>query len=471
MKVRSAVTTKLEQTLNALSRVENRHFRAWLESSYFNTRTDVLLLYDWLCAHPLEPKEHTFQQVYPDTPFDAQRLRLVMSYLQQLAEQYLAYVEWSSTPGAYETDLVRAVRKRGLEAHFPEALRTAKSVLHRQPLRNTDYYTHWGRLLWEEARFESVRDASAVRYLEALSDHADLAWSIQKLRYLCLHRAQQIVYQSDHALRFRAEVEAIAQQAGWLEVPGVAVWYYCLNMLEQPESPMYFTRFKETLLAEDALFDREEVRDLHLFAVNYCIRRVNVGQRSFFNDIMDFYKDGLRKGYLLDKGQLSRFTYHNIVAAGLQTREFDWVEDFLHRYKSALERSHRESSYSFNKARLEFARKRYDEVLPLLQNSNYHDPLLSLSAKSMALKIYYETGEQDLLHSHLEAMKNYIRRKSTLGYHRTYYLNLVTYTQKLAALDWTDKRKVEQLRQRILQETALTEREWLLEQFTARRAA
>ena len=396
-------------------------------------------------------------------------MRLVMSYLQQLAERFLAYQEWQRTPGTYETDLVRAVRHRGLEGHFAEALKTAKQALDRQPLRNSEYFGRLGLLLWEEARFESVREPSAVRYLAQLSDNADLTWLTQKLRYLCLHRAQQIVYQSDHVLRFRAEAEAMLQHGDLLHTPAVAVWYYCLKMLEEPESTDFFNRFKEPLLAQDALFDTDEIRDLHLFALNYCIRQVNGGRREFFNDIMDFYKDGLRKGYLLDHGVLSRFTYHNIVAAGLQTREFDWVEDFIGRYKNTLERTHRESSYSFNLARLEFTRKRYDVVLPLLQNSNYYDPLLSLSAKAMSLKIYYETGEHELLHSHLEAMKNYIRRKATIGYHRTYYLNLVQFTQKLVMLDWRNASAVARLKEKIATEPALTEREWLLDQLDGRR--
>ncbi len=468
-KTKGTRVTKLEQTISALSKTESRQFRLFLESALFNTRSDVLRLYDWLLGHPLEPREQAFAHVYPDAAFDVQKMRLVMTYLQQLAERFLAYQEWQNTPGAYESDLVRAVRHRGLDGHFAEALKTAKHTLERQPLRNSEYYGRLGLVLWEEARFESVREPSAVRYLEQLSDNADLIWLTQKLRYLCLLRAQQIVYKSDHALRFRAEAEAMLQHTDLLRTPAVAVWYYCLKMLEEPESTDFFSRFKEPLLAEDQLFDTDEIRDLHLFAVNYCIRRANEGQRSFFNDIMDFYKDGLRKGYLLDHGVLSRFTYHNIVAAGLQTREFEWVEDFISRYKNALERTHRDSSYSFNLARLEFTRKRYDVVLPLLQNSNYYDPLLSLSAKAMSLKIYYETAEHDLLHSHLEAMKNYIRRKSTIGYHRIYYLNLVKYTQKLAALNWLDKKEVERLRQKVATETALTEREWLLEQLDGRR--
>ncbi|MCC6412141.1 MAG: hypothetical protein IT270_10810, partial [Saprospiraceae bacterium] len=317
--------TKIEQTISALGKVELRLFRQYLEASFFNKRSDVVQLFDVLVQKGLEPKEETYALLYPGKVFDVQKLRLTMSHLQQLAERFLAYQQWQNTPGACETDLLRAIRHRGLDDHFPDALKSAHKKFEKQPLRNSEYFLRKGLVLWEEARYESVRTPGDVRYLQQLSDNADLIWLTQKLRYLCLHRSQQIVYRSDHTLRFREEVEMMVRGTEHLLVPAVAIWYYCLKMLEEPESTEYFNLFKQPLLAQDQLFDADEIRDLHLFALNYCIRRVNEGQRSFFNDIMDFYKDGLLKGYLIENGILSRFTYHNIVAAGLQTREYDWV--------------------------------------------------------------------------------------------------------------------------------------------------
>lgn len=462
-KTKNKDSPKLEYVIRAMGKVELRNFRHYLESPLFNTRNDVLLLYEWLLDKSLENKAAAYAYIYADAPFDGQKMRLLMSYLQQLAEQYLAYLQWQKTPAAPELQLLKMVRERGLATHFNESLKTTKNMLERQPLRNGDYYIWRGEALWEEARFESEQNPSAKHYLTALSENADLLWAAQKLRYFCLHHAQRNFYKDTEALPLRAEVEEILLKGNLLRAPAVATWYHCLKMLESPAATEHFNQFKQLLLAEDRLFNRDEVHDLHLFALNYCIRRVNEGQRDFNRDIMDFYKDGLQKGYLLENGVLSRFAYHNIVAAGLQTREYDWVERFIGQYKSALERIYRDSAYSFNLARLEFARKRYDVLLPLLQNANYHDPIISLAAKSMALKIYYETGEYDLLDSHLEAMKNYIRRKTTLGYHRAYYLNLVKYTQKLMYLNWLDAKEVAALNDKISEEKTLHERDWLLE--------
>lgn len=462
--------TKLEQTLESISVKEKRRFGEFVASPFFNKREDVARLYGWLQqGKPLEPREQVFRHLYPKIAFDRQKLALTMSRLQRLAEQFLAYQHWRGKQSAFEIDLLQVFRHRGLELHFEETLRTAKSTLEQQPLRNADYYASRRQLMWEEARFGQKKNATDLKILSRLSDNADVLWVTQKLHYLCLHRTQQVLYKSREEFRLSREVEEILLKYGLLEVPTVLIWYYCLKMLENPDSQAFFAKFKQPLLEQGHLFDASEIRDLFLFAINYCIRQVNEGHTSFFHDIMDFYKNGLSKGYLLENGVLSRFTYHNIVAAGLQTLEFEWVEDFIARYKNALERTYRESSYSFNLARLEFKRKRYDDALRLLQHTNYYDPLLSLAARTMSLKIYYETGEFDLLDSHLEALKNYIRRKTSLGYHRANYLNLVRYTRKLISINRSDKAEVESLKRKVMAEPVLTEREWLLEQLADKR--
>ncbi|MBK6995428.1 MAG: hypothetical protein IPH31_11055 [Lewinellaceae bacterium] len=80
----------------------------------------------------------------------------------------------------------------------------------------------------------------------------------------------------------------------------------------------------------------------------------------------------------------------------------------------------------------------------------------------MQLKIFYESGEFDLLESHLKGMKNYIKRHTSIGYHRTNYGLIVAYTQQLMALDFKKKEVVEALRAAIVGAEILTEKEWFL---------
>ena len=82
------------------------------------------------------------------------------------------------------------------------------------------------------------------------------------------------------------------------------------------------------------------------------------------------------------------------------------------------------------------------------------------------MKVYFETGEFDLLDAHLKTMRMFIRRNKRMGYHHRNWQNIVRFTQKLMELNPFDQQEREVLRQAIEQEEVLTEREWLLGQLS-----
>jgi tetratricopeptide (TPR) repeat protein len=235
-------------------------------------------------------------------------------------------------------------------------------------------------------------------------------------------------------------------------------------MLNYPEEYGYYQAFKEKLAAEDGAFSPDEMREFYMFSINHCIRQTNRGERNLEHEVLYLYQKALEAGYLFENGYLSRFTYHNIVAAALRCRELDWAEQFIPKYNEFLEAAYRDSSLSFNQARLDYARNRFDSVLTLLQKANYRDPLLNLAAKTLLLKTYFVLGEHDLLQSHLDAMRNYIHRKKVIGYHRSNYLNIIRFTERLLYREPGNRQILEELRSEIEKEPVLTEKEWLLEQ-------
>jgi len=115
----------------------------------------------------------------------------------------------------------------------------------------------------------------------------------------------------------------------------------------------------------------------------------NIGVEGYLRKLFDINKIGIESGAFLEKGFLSRFTYKNIVTAGVRLKEYKWTEQFIEQYKPLLEDKYRESSYSYNKAVLEYDKKNYSNAISLLQKADYDDVLLNLAAKNILLKIYY----------------------------------------------------------------------------------
>ena len=85
-----------------------------------------------------------------------------------------------------------------------------------------------------------------------------------------------------------------------------------------------------------------------------------------------------------------------------------------------------------------------------------------MAAKTLLLKTYFDLGELDSLQSLLDAMRNYIQRKRVLGYHRTNYLNIIRYAEKLLRLTPKDRSAANTLREAIEKEEVLTEKAFFL---------
>ena len=279
--------------------------------------------------------------------------------------------------------------------------------------------------------------------------------------------SHHIVFNSSYEHGLLAAALAHLKDSPLLREPDIAIYYYCYQALVHPDDQQYFQAFKQLLLQHNTLFPEAEMRDLFVLAINFCIRQYNAGNSEYLSDQFDFYRIGFDQQYFLTDGQLSRYTYQNAVTIGLVMHELEWVESFIHQYRSKLPETHQESLFSFNLARLEYQRRNLDSALELVQKADYKDLLLTLAAKTLQLKIFYELDAYDLLESHIQALQTFIRRKKNLGYHRENYLNTIAFTRKLLESNPYDRQAREQLRAEIEQTKALAEKEWLLEQIPA----
>jgi hypothetical protein len=115
-------------------------------------------------------------------------------------------------------------------------------------------------------------------------------------------------------------------------------------------------------------------------------------------------------------------------------------------------------------ANIFYAKQQYQDALDALRYVDSDDHLSNLFAKTLMLKIYFETKQDRLLDSHLDAMQVYLTRKKIIGYHKTNYSNIVRYTRKLMRLNPYDKNAKNKLAKNIRDEKLLPDRDWLLKQ-------
>ncbi|MFK8008753.1 MAG: hypothetical protein AB8H03_20505 [Saprospiraceae bacterium] len=458
--------TRIWQSLKSLPAAKRNSFGKFLQSPYFNQREDLFQLFEAIqVAMNKEQeisKEGIWEATFSKQKYSAQNLRLLMSYLQKLFEQFIVVENVIQDKIQIKLSNASWFRNVGNEKLNKSFLRDSRNILEKQPLRNANYFYQSYQLELERYKSASRIKPDKGADFQQIVDNLDMAFLGMKLRESCLLLAHDQIYNWGFDDGFLEKIFEYFQEKDLLNTPVVSLYFYCYKMLQYPEEESWFQSFKQELLNHSHLFGKEEAKDLYLMAINRAIRKVNDGFHKYYFDIMDFYKEGLEKEYLLQDGVLSRFTYHNIVSSALQVDQADWAEKFIGTWSVRLERRFRERMVSFNQAKIAYHRKDYDAAIPLLQRANYHDQLLNLRARTLLLRIFYEIEEIDLLQSHLDAFSSYLRRKSGLGYHRTHYRNLIKYTKRLLALQFSDKEAVLNFKKNVEEERLLTDRSWLL---------
>ena len=442
----------------------------FVDSPFVNQRAHVSQLFVFLrrCKYEwkiLPEKKAAFDFLFPDRTFDDHKLRLSISLLYKALEKYLVWRQFSKSENETKIKLAQAYRELNLFRHFSKTVATLEKEQSKQLIQNADYYQMRYQFFTEQYLFnkEQRRMAENLK-LEQVQENLDIAYLSSKLRQSCFSLAHQTIYNKEYSYGMLPEVMRYVEQNDYLNIPAISVYYYYYKALTGVGYYDDFIRFKELIIEHLDKFPKDEIRDLLLLAANYCIRKMNRGEKKFAREGLDIYKVGLKNDILLLNGVLSHFTYRNIVAKAIVCKTYDWAEQFIQQYKHNLAKPYQESTFSFNLAWLEYERKNYNRALDLLHKANFSDVLLNISAKTIAMKIFFELESFDLLYSHLDAMKTFLNRKKIIVYHKKNYLNTIKYTKKILDLAPSDVEKKTLLRKTIAQEKVIAEKTWLLKQ-------
>jgi hypothetical protein len=459
------------EVFQALTPPMRRDLRQWVKSPFFNLRKDVIDLYNYLDTTPIAKtkmftKEAAFEAVFPnEKKFEDTKIRYTMSFLLKTMEQYLAFQHSVNEPLIEEWYLAIAYRGLGLERQFEASVEKLQKHLNEK--QNDAQRVR--RLFDVEKMMYSYlneRKRATEPNLALLSVRLDQFYAAEKLRVVCGMLSYKQMFQNEYDTD---GIEALVKQVernNWHEtVPSIGVYYYAYQLYTNAEADIFYQKFKEKLPEYLSIIEGIEIRSAYLSAINFIIKKVNtVGQPSNYRELFDLYKIGLDSKVLLENGELSPFTYKNVVAIGLRLDEVVYVTDFIEQYHDVIPSEQRKNFYDYCKARLYFRQGNYQKAMPILGQMNYGDLYLQLDANVMLCKMYYELNESEVLNSFLHTFKQFIRRrKSEIGYHYENYHNIIRLIGRIIHIEYADTKHQTRLYHEIQACTPLTEKEWLLQ--------
>lgn len=466
--------SKLVQILKKLTPVEQHSLQQFLESPFFNQRRDVIKLagsiLNGLKKGPSHlDKRQIWARVYEGSLYQDQRMRLLMSYLHKLVEQFLSVASFVEDRQAQDLRLLWFYRDRDLEKPFRRVQKRSEEFLQQEDRQDQGALQAWYELKYEQHLFQENKSANHSLTLNEMDDLLDQQFIYQKLRQSCIFYARNAILDESHQPNFLDYILSYLEaEPERLEPIGIHLYYQLYQLLRSkeeasPEPLLSWLRphFKN--------FSSSEMKHVFQMLINYCIRQMNAGKTLFIQRTFDLYKEGIEKRFLFEKGFITDFTYINIMFSGLKLKAFEWVEIFLDEYRSFLKAGERDNIYYFCLAHLRYEQERLTEAMKLLVRFGAkQDFFLYLSAQTTLVKIYFQLEEYEPLDSLLQRMQVYINRKTNMGYRKAPYKKLISVCRKMIQLAPGDSERKKQLQLEAGQIAIPSFRQWLLEQLEAK---
>jgi len=457
---------KLIQTLKLLPKKEYKTFDSFLRVEMFNKRHDVIALFSHIQNQDNLPLKdlRAYQAVYGRAALlDKKKWHLVCSRLLKILEDYFSHRILQTHQIDRKIYLADFYRDNQRMEKFKKSISEAEAVLNKTINRSEVFWKVQHQLAETNYDYVESQNRTNKTNLQEVSDTLDIFFIISKLKLGCRKISRAIINSEEYDIAMLDLVlEEIGLRKKLLEIPAIAVYYYCYKAIAPEGSELDFQALRININQHKGIFSAADLRDIYLIAINYCIRKINMGAIPYFKEAFELYRLSLEDGLLLEDGVFPESTYNNIVSLAIHAKEFVWGEKFIDEYQWRLKNSLRDSVHSFCMGKIYFAQSKFDESLSALSKISTNIPFIYLGARTIQLKIYYENKSWDALDSLIDSLRVYIQRHKDMGYRKENYRHLIAFTKRLLQLTVMSKSDKEQFAKDIHAAEVFTEKEWFL---------
>jgi len=224
------------------------------------------------------------------------------------------------------------------------------------------------------------------------------------------------------------------------------------------------SNFEKLKKIKDKLFIPviDQSSDLHVIVYMYlftmAIRILNQGKLKQTQILFELYDYGFNRGLLMNSGKIPELRFETMVNVLANMKSEKETEKMILKWYSQVNSKNPEATKLLALAQNKIYHKSYKDIVSLLHNFEFshYGKLKALAMISIA---YYEEGESDMLHHHLE---NFVRtlKRNKLKMNKTLFLSYLNFYKLQKILLKADVHKAQI---NLSEYTHLIFRSWLME--------
>lgn len=428
--------SKAIDIIKTFSPEELKRFISFVSSPYFNNVKSLIRLSEVLRNYYPEfsssdfTEEFVYEKVYGKGKFSYSAMKNLLSDLIPLCEKFLVHDRLRNNISEKEgnsIELLQELRERKLNNHFNSRSKKFDELLNRHKYDNVEHFLK-----------SNQHEILKYQYHLQSHKHSNLIWKgfLKRSEFdMCsifhtLYLTSAVIIHSADLLKGREEDSLLVKFVRDLDIgsflqkfdPNESEEYFFVNLysklilltLEEEKniSEKYFYDIKSSLINNVNLFSQVDMYDILKSLRSYCISRMRMMKSIFIDELYEIdkllvekvnYNSVYIKWYI---GEL----FTEIVQLSIYSKNYEYAEDFIEKFKSLLSADVVEFETGFTKAFLYLEYGETDKALELLSKIKPINNSMKLLIKNLYLRAYYEKGYFEEGFSMLDAFIHFINK-------------------------------------------------------------
>ncbi len=441
--------SRFNDILKTFTKQEIKEFYDFVRSPAHNSNKNVIKLYESIRKHAphfdsnLLGKDKLFVKLYPGKAYNDTVMRILLSDLIRLGEEFLIFKRSKRDSFGDELTLLEELRDRGLDSLYRTNYKNTLAKVQKMEDSRSKYFC-----LFE---LEIVNVEYHVRRYKQEQIGANVLERVENLIYFMLVEIVRNVHDliiNEKTYNTKYEFNIAFEFLDRFNFPGlllllkqhrpqhysiINIYYNLLMALKHEENESYYDILRDSVLENFKHLSDNEKHSLFQYLESCCLNRMKYDINKYRIELFTLNNLLLEHNiYSYGTDVMTAQRFKNIFIAAVNLNKISWAETFKEKYLEKVQPEFRESMKFFTGSVLAFLDKNYSKALQEINKVKNDHFILKLDIKSWTLKIFYELKYFEQALSLIDTYRHFITRNPSIsGHFNERHMNFIRSTSDL----------------------------------------
>jgi hypothetical protein len=434
--------SKLISLLKCLNKREIERFALYLKTPVFNERETVYNLFREFIKYYPEfdhndfTKENLFAKLYGEKPYNDDLMRNMISRLNKLLEQYLAFISYEKDTFSQKYRLLEELSQRGQGKLFMQNLKDIERLSEQAEVIDLHIFQQRYFLSYLSLNhffsFPHQHDVDK-RMLEIReSKLLDLFLSDAVNIYSMMYHDYMLHSEKKYEPRFiKPILEYIEKNPSILENNFyLNINYNILRLLSTQNNKNYLTS-KNLLNKYSVRLTNSEKSKNYTALLNYLQSRIFDGDTKMLRVKYELYKEAFANNGLYNNKYIK---YADLILAinnSLMLKEFSQAEELVLRYSDEVDPFYRKSTRHYCLGLICYYKTDFANALNHLIYVDYENSAFKYIVRTLKLMIFFSMNDPEGFYSLVDSFRHFLNKNKSEAYNYRVTMGFINFINRL----------------------------------------